>query len=103
MKFKDKEKLHREVEGLGLAAISKLTSINYMCKTGMEIDAIIKVESEIGEIECGLWSLIPMGLDATDEDFNNQFEHVKKKVDSILEAAKAMRMLKKSFKEAGSK
>ena len=94
MKYKTKEQMQDNVDSLGMAALSKFSSINHLCKTGIPIEGLLAIESLVREIECGLWSLVPLGLGNDKDTFENQIQHLTKKFHSVVEAAKAMKFVK---------
>ena len=97
MKYKTKEQMQEHVDSLGMAALSKFSSINHLCKTGIPIDGLLAIESMVREIECGLWSLVPLGLGDDKVTFESQIQHLNKKFNSVIEAAKAMRFVKEGL------
>lgn len=94
MKFKPKESLKEHAEALGLADISKMSSINYLARMNIGIDGLVALDAKIKELECGVWSLIPLGLDGKEDMFNNQLNHISSLFDSVINAAKAMKLFK---------
>lgn len=83
-----------DVDSLGMAALSKFSSINHLCKTGIPIQGLLATESVIREIEAALWSLVPLGLGDDKATFDSQVDHVTKKFNAFLEASKSMRILR---------
>ena len=98
MKFKTKEEMKDTIESLGHAAVSKFSAINYLAKSNIPLDPLISIDVIIREIECGLWSLIPLGLGDDAELFNGQVESLKGSFDSIIKASKAMKSLMEGMK-----
>jgi hypothetical protein len=94
MKFKTKEEMQDDVDSLGMCALSKFSSINHLSKLGIPLPGMLMIESMVREIECGLWSLVPLGLGGKTDVFQNQVDHLTKKFNSIIEAAKAMKIVK---------
>ena len=94
MKYKSKEEMKNNVDSLGMAALSKFSAINHLSKLGIPLEGMLAIESMVREIECGLWTLVPLGLGNDTETFENQIDHLKKKFNSIIEVAKAMKFIK---------
>lgn len=94
MKYKTKEQMQKDVDSLGMAALSKFSSINHLCKTGIPLEGLLATESIIREIEAGLWSLVPLGCGDDKSTFENQVQHLTKKFNSVIEAAKSMRLIR---------
>lgn len=97
MKFKDKEEMKDDIESLGLAALSKFSAINHLSKLSIPLSGMIAIESMVREIECGLWTLVPLGLNGDEGVFNSHIEHLTKKFESVIAAAKAMKFCKDSL------
>lgn len=95
MKFKTKESLKNHVEALGLADISKMSSINHLARKNVGIDGLIVFDSKIKELECGLWSLLPLGLDEKGEIFDHQVDHLTTLFNSIINIGKAIKSFTK--------
>lgn len=97
MKYKTKEQMQKDVDSLGMAALSKFSSINHLCKTGLNLEGLLAIESMVREIECGLWSLVPLGLGDDPFTFENQVNHLTNKFNKVIEAAKLMRFVKEGL------
>lgn len=94
MKYKTKEEMKESIETLGLCALSKFSAISHLSKLHIPLEGMIAIESMIREIECGLWTLVPLGVGNDISMFENQCNHLEKKVKSFIEAGKLMRDLK---------
>ena len=94
MKFKPKESLKEHVDIVGLSDISKMSSINYLARTNVGIDGLVALDSKIKELEAGVWSLLPLGMDEKGEVFDNQINHITGLFNSIINAARLMKSIK---------
>lgn len=94
MKYKTKEEMQSNVDLLGMCTLSKFSAISHLSKLQIPLDGMIALESQIREIECGLWTLIPLGLGNDSATFENQIQHIQKKCNVFIEAAKAMKFVK---------
>lgn len=97
MKYKTKEEMQKDVESLGMAALSKFSSINHLSKLGVNLEGMLSIESMIRQIECGLWSLVPLGLGDDNVMFENQISHLTKQFQRLIEAAKVMKTVKSNL------
>lgn len=88
-----------DAKTLGLCVLSKLSSINYLGKTGMPIKGLIMVEKVIGEIECGLWSLIPLAIGNDQELFEDQLKHIKEKFTHFIDTIKTTDIFMQTMKK----
>ena len=98
MKFKTKEEMQDDVDSLGMCALSKFSAINHLSKLGIPLSGMIMVESMVREMECGLWALVPLGLGNDAATFDKQVEHLSKKFQSIISAAKSMKQFRDSMR-----
>lgn len=94
MKFKTKEEMKDDIDSLGMCALSKFSAISHLSKLGIPLPGMIMLESMIREMECGLWTLVPLGLGNDSATFESQINHLQKKFHSIIEAAKAMKQFR---------
>ena len=94
MKYRQQEEMQDDVNSLGMAALSKFSAISHLSKLGIPLDGMLAIESMVREIECGLWTLVPLGLGNDKATFDNQIEHLTKKFHCIIEASKAMKIVK---------
>lgn len=94
MKYKTKDEMQNDVDTLGMAALSKFSSISHLSKLGIPLEGMLAIESMVREIECGLWSLVPLGLGNDNQTFESQIKHLTKKFNSVIEAAKVMKFVK---------
>lgn len=97
MKYKSKEEMQDDVDSLGMAALSKFSAISHLSKLGIPLNGMLAIESMVREIECGLWTLVPLGLGDDKTTFDSQIEHLTKKFHSVIEAAKIMKSAKENF------
>lgn len=95
MKLKNPEHLQDEIGKLGLAAVSKISSINYASKLNFPLDGLLATEAVIREIECTLWTIIPLANDDDQELFEAQIKQVEDAVKLFIEAARLMRSVQK--------
>ena len=98
MKFKTKEEMQDDVDSLGMCALSKFSAISHLSKLKIPLAGMIMIESMVREMECGLWTLVPLGLGNDTETFNRQVDHLSKKFQSIISAAKSMKAFMESMK-----
>lgn len=91
MKLKTKEETKEEIENLGICALSKFSAINLLCKFGLSLQDLIVLESRIREIECGLWTLVPLCLNNENKMFNESVENLTKELQSFIDITKAMK------------
>lgn len=89
MKTKDPKELQWEIKSLGLAELSKFSSVLHLGKLALPFELMAPTQVAITQIECLLWTLLPMGLDSenpetfetqikgTTEAFNNYVESVR--------------------------
>jgi hypothetical protein len=94
MKYRNKEEMQENIDVLGMCTLSKFSAISHLSKLQIPLDGMIALESQIREIECGLWTLVPLGLGNDIATFENQIQHIQKKCNVFIEAAKAMRAVK---------
>lgn len=98
MKFKSKEEMQDDVDSLGMCALSKFSAINHLSKLGIPLAGMIMIESMVREMECGLWTLVPLGLGNDNATFDKQVDHLTKKFNSIVSAAKSMKTFMDSMR-----
>ncbi len=94
MKYKTKEEMQDSIETLGMCALSKFSAINHLSKLRVPLEGMIAIESMVREIECGLWTLVPLGMGDDEEMFKKQCDHLEKKMKLVINAAKAMNQFK---------
>lgn len=90
MNFKNEEDVQKDAKIIGMGIISKLSAINYLSATKMGIDFLITFESQIIEIECGLWSLVPLAINGRKEIYHQHLEHIQNKINTLLAAIKTI-------------
>lgn len=94
MKYRDKEEMQVHVDMLGMCALSKFSAISHLSKLQIPLDGMIAIESQIREIECGLWTLVPLALGNDAVTYISQVEHIQKKCTHFIEAIKVMKDVK---------
>jgi hypothetical protein len=94
MKYKNPEEMKDDIKSLGMCALSKFSAISHLSKLKFPLEAMIMLESLIREMECGLWTLVPLGVGNDSEMFEKQINHLTNKFGSIVNAAKAMKNFK---------
>lgn len=94
MKYKTKEEMKKDIDSLGMCALSKFSSINHLSKLHVPLEGMLAIESMVREIECGLWSLVPLGLGDDQATFENQIQHLTKKFQKIIEAVNMMKLMR---------
>lgn len=95
MKFKDKETMKDAIETQGLATISKLTAINWLGKMGMDVDGLIATKTMIDELECNMWSIIPLAMSEHNERYEEQLTHIQENFSRFISAVKLMKLIGK--------
>lgn len=99
MDFRDTKDVEKIGNDIGIAAISQLSSIRALSKMGLPLDGIIALKKLVDEIDCMLWSLVPMGMEEKHANhFTIQCEGVKEAVDTFISAAQGMAELCKTLK-----
>jgi hypothetical protein len=98
MQFKDKKDLKEEVEVFGLMAISKFSSIRALAKMGLPLDAMLKLESIIKQVECTMWSILPLAFEGEKEveKYDSQVKHLN---DLLTSFEKALEVIPPIMKE----
>lgn len=101
MKFKDSKDLKSEGEEIGLAVISKLSSIRAFSLMGLPLEAMIHIENLIRGIECTCWSIMPLGLEMkkNSADFEKQLKQLDHMIEAFKKAASAMAEMSKFMSE----
>jgi hypothetical protein len=94
MKFKSKESVKKHIDALGLACISKISSINYLARKDIGIDTLVILDAKIKELECGIWSLVPLAMDGHIDHFQSQAEHVKELFNFFIKITDFLKSIK---------
>jgi hypothetical protein len=96
MKFKVLKDIKDDHDIIATAALSKFSAISYLAKTGTPLKMLMTYNAYISEIECGLWSLVPLAQGKDESTYQSQFTHITKKIDILMSAIKNLRENSKS-------
>jgi hypothetical protein len=91
MIFADKSNFEQHGSQIGIAEISTFSSIRALAKMGIPLEGMVALNVLIKEVECVLWSIVPMCLEKKHgTEYKNQCEHLKKLIDNFIVASIAM-------------
>lgn len=97
MKYKSEEEIKDDVNNLGISALSKFSAINHLSKLGIPLSGMLDIERMVREVECGLWSLITLGLGDDQVTFDEHIKYMTKKFHIIIETSKTMKSAMKEL------
>lgn len=95
MKILDRNKLHEEIEKLGLSLLSQFSAKSYISKKGLPIKLLMHLEIRIQEICALLYGMIPFALEGNKKEFEEQIQTCKDSIDNLINATVALQKLNK--------
>ena len=91
MKFQDPEKFKDVAANIGHARVSRLSAIRFISMTGIPLQALSAVELMASQMDCLIWSLVPLAIDGNDQTFNTQIKLIEEKFQHHLETIREIR------------